>query len=222
MGPHRCRLEDLFSQRISLLFQYDTGFWIIPLSKDFLFYSRSAQAAPMNSTRLTHGGFGVTRRHAGICHIGGHCRPWRVDLRVVPMGGLSDGSALRAPVSSAKLPGLVPWAGRRAWVGKGQLGSAPLGSLHILRCLTEGLFGYSHSPTFIFPKMPGRTFFPNLAKVITFAAFPLVLTPFVRNRDQGIFSVRNTSDPHPVNLDHLDNLLRLWDIFIGQRIPMAL
>ena len=31
--------------------------------------------------------------------------------------------------------------------------------------------------------MPGRTFFPNLAKIITFAAAPLVLTLFVRNQD---------------------------------------
>ena len=30
-----------------------------------------------------------------------------------------------------------------------------------------------------------RTFLPNLSKIVTFAATPLVLTPFVRN--QGIF-----------------------------------
>ena len=30
--------------------------------------------------------------------------------------------------------------------------------------------------------MPGLTFFPNLSKFITFAAAPLVLTPFVRNQ----------------------------------------
>ena len=30
--------------------------------------------------------------------------------------------------------------------------------------------------------MPGRTFFPNLSKWSTFAAAPLVLTPFVRNQ----------------------------------------
>ena len=28
----------------------------------------------------------------------------------------------------------------------------------------EGLCGYSHEPNFIFPKFPGRTFFPNLSK----------------------------------------------------------
>ena len=48
--------------------------------------------------------------------------------------------------------------------------------------LTEGPFGYSREPTFIFPKVPGRTFFLNLSKLITFAVAPLVLTPFVRNQ----------------------------------------
>ena len=45
-------------------------------------------------------------------------------------------------------------------------------------CLTEGLFGV------LFPKVPGRTFFLNLSKFITFAAAPLVLTPFVRSQPQ--------------------------------------
>ena len=31
--------------------------------------------------------------------------------------------------------------------------------------------------------MPGRTFFTNLSKFISFAAAPLVLTPFVRNQE---------------------------------------
>ena len=35
---------------------------------------------------------------------------------------------------------------------------------------------------FIFQKVPGRTFFPNLTKFITFTAAPLVLTPFVHNQ----------------------------------------
>ena len=34
----------------------------------------------------------------------------------------------------------------------------------------------------IFPKVPGQTFFPNLSKIITFAAAQLVLIPFVRNQ----------------------------------------
>ena len=35
---------------------------------------------------------------------------------------------------------------------------------------------------FIYQKVPGRAFFPNLSTFITFAAAPLVLTPFVRNQ----------------------------------------
>ena len=66
--------------------------------------------------------------------------------------------------------------------GKGKMGSALMGSLQISCALTEGPFGYCRLPTCFFPKVPGRTFFPNLSKTITFAAAPLVLTPFVRNR----------------------------------------
>ena len=62
------------------------------------------------------------------------------------------------------------------------MGSALMGSLQMLCCLTEGLFGYSREPTFLFPKVQGHTFFPNLSKIITFAAAPLVLTPFVSNQ----------------------------------------
>ena len=36
---------------------------------------------------------------------------------------------------------------------------------------------------FIFPKVPARTFFPNLSKSITFAAAPLEFTQFVRNQN---------------------------------------
>ena len=42
----------------------------------------------------------------------------------------------------------------------------------------DRLFGYSRSRA----KVPGRTFFPNLSKFSTFAAAPLVLTPFARNQ----------------------------------------
>ena len=61
----------------------------------------------------------------------------------------------------------------------------------------EGSFGYSLKPSFIFPKVPGRPFFPNLSEITTFAAAPLVLTPSVRN--QGAPSVgssaRSRGDP---------------------------
>ena len=48
--------------------------------------------------------------------------------------------------------------------------------------LTDQLFGYSLEPTLILPKVPGWTCFPDLTKVMAFAAAPLVLTPFVRNQ----------------------------------------
>ena len=47
------------------------------------------------------------------------------------------------------------------------------------------IYIYSQTYTYIciytFPKVPGRTFFPWLPKIVTFAAAPLVRTPFVRN-----------------------------------------
>ena len=46
-----------------------------------------------------------------------------------------------------------------------------------------GTFRVLPLPYFYIPKsVPGRTFFPNPSKFITFAAAPLVLTPLVRNR----------------------------------------
>ena len=62
------------------------------------------------------------------------------------------------------------------------MGSALMGSLRISCFLTEGLFGLLPLAYFYLPKVPGRTFFPNLSKFITFAAAPLVLTTFVRNQ----------------------------------------
>ena len=67
--------------------------------------------------------------------------------------------------------------------GKGQMGSALVGSLRISCFLTEGFVGYSRKPSCIFPKVPGSTFFANPSKFVTSAAAPLVLTPSVRNRD---------------------------------------
>ena len=67
--------------------------------------------------------------------------------------------------------------------GKGQMGSALMGPLQISCFLTEGFLGTPVDRIiFIFPKVPGRTFFPNLSTFITSAAAPLVLTPFVRNQ----------------------------------------
>ena len=63
-----------------------------------------------------------------------------------------------------------------------QMGSALMRSLQMSCVLTEGLCGFSCQPTFVFPKVPGCTFFPNLSKLIASAAAPLVLTPFVSNQ----------------------------------------
>ena len=52
---------------------------------------------------------------------------------------------------------------------------------------------------FYLPKVPGRTFFPNLSKLITFAAAPLVLTPFVRNQ------TITTTDNNTTTNDSNDN-----------------
>ena len=65
------------------------------------------------------------------------------------------------------------YPGVSAVCGKGQMGSALMGSLRISCFLTEGLFGYSRSPTFISPKVPGRSFFPNLSKLLASAVDPL-------------------------------------------------
>ena len=51
---------------------------------------------------------------------------------------------------------------------------------NVLLCflLTEGLFGYWRQPTFIFPEVPGRTFFPNLSQVINyFCSGPISADP---------------------------------------------
>ena len=51
------------------------------------------------------------------------------------------------------------------------------------RLFDRGTFWVLPLTYFYLPKkVPGRTFFPNLSKYITFAAAPSVLTPFVRNQ----------------------------------------
>ena len=90
--------------------------------------------------------------------------------------------------------GPAPPASRPAELGKGQMGSALMEPLQVLCFSTEGPFGYSRKPTFIFPKVPGPTFFPNLSRFITFAAAPLVLTTFVRNQKLGV-AIQTSSMP---------------------------
>ena len=79
------------------------------------------------------------------------------------------------PVGGA-LPEGVPEAHRRSAgrvFRKGTNGVSTNGVTAILAYfisgfLTERLFGYSRSPAFTFPKVPGRTFFHNLSKTFTF------------------------------------------------------
>ena len=64
--------------------------------------------------------------------------------------------------------------------GKGQMGSALMGSLHFLFFFDRDFLGTPvNSITFIFPKVPGRTF-PNLSKFITFAGAPFWPTSLLR------------------------------------------
>ena len=53
----------------------------------------------------------------------------------------------------------------------------------------DGPFGYSRLPTCILPKVPGRTFFPNLSKVIavTLLGFLLGVTSRVLERTITLF-----------------------------------
>ena len=68
-------------------------------------------------------------------------------------------------------------------LGKGADGVGTHGVTANLMLLDRGTFGGLPSTYFyITPRVPGRTSFPNLSKSITFAAAPLVLTPFVRNQ----------------------------------------
>ena len=80
---------------------------------------------------------------------------------------------------------------------------------HVFR---QGLFGYSRSPISVFPKVPGRTFFPSLSKSITFAAAPFVLTPFVRNqsRSGGLAARGLARGPPGDSYTKENNLYTIW------------
>ena len=67
--------------------------------------------------------------------------------------------------------------------GEGQTGSALMGSLQTSCFFDRGTFGVLPLTYLCFPKSAQGTFFPNMSKLITFAAAPLVLTPFVRNQN---------------------------------------
>ena len=64
-------------------------------------------------------------------------------------------------------------------LGKGQMGSALMGSLQISCFLTEGLLGTTY---FYIPKSARACLFPQSVKFTASAAAPLAFTPFVRNQ----------------------------------------
>ena len=88
---------------------------------------------------------------------------------------------LAAPVAGGAVArvGACPWgaagSGRHktvADISEGTNGVSINGVTANFMFLDRATFGYSRQPTFIFPKVPGRTFFFNLSKFITFAATP--------------------------------------------------
>ena len=80
--------------------------------------------------------------------------------------------------------------------GKGRMGSALMGSLQIA-CVCYGwTFWVLPLTYFYLPKSASAYLFPESVKNITFAAAPLVLTPFVRS--QGMSRARGRVKEEPV------------------------
>ena len=73
------------------------------------------------------------------------------------------------------------------------MGSALMVSPQIKGFLTEGPFGYSPLTYFYLPKSDSAYLFPNPSNFTTFAAAPLVLTPFVRNQYTNINNINTTT-----------------------------
>ena len=71
---------------------------------------------------------------------------------------------------------------KQAGIGRGQTGSAIMVSLEILVFLTERPLGTPVIQLLSSHKCQGVLLFPICQNSITFAAAPLVLTPFVRNQ----------------------------------------
>ena len=94
------------------------------------------------------------------------------NLQALHLGPGGTVLALLAPaVAAACAPG----------VGRGQMGSALMGSLDFVFMFFDGgTFWVLPLTYFIFPKVPGCACFPNRSKSITFAAAPLVSTPLVQ------------------------------------------
>ena len=148
--------------------------------------------------------------------------PGKFDSRTLSRKTLSRWTGCNGSVLvfvCTRLPGLARASGRRPSptsrvFRKGTNWVSTHGVTANLVFLTEGPFGYSRSPTSIFPEVPGRTLFPNLSKCITLAAAPLVSTPFVRNQGQqkrdnssssSSSSSNNNDNTNDDNNEHNDN-----------------
>ena len=75
----------------------------------------------------------------------------------------------------------TPTLRRPTAIGKGQTGSALMGSLRLIFFFDRGTF-WVLPLTCFYPPKSDRAY--HLSKFITFAAAPLVLTPFVRNQGE--------------------------------------
>ena len=78
--------------------------------------------------------------------------------------------------------GCLLTAGAYVELGKGQMGSALMGSLQMFMFSDRRTFWVLPLTYFYLPKSARAYFFPDPSKCIAFAAAPLVLTPFVRNQ----------------------------------------
>ena len=75
------------------------------------------------------------------------------------------------------------------YLSKGRTGSALMGSLRIVCVFDRGAFWVLPLTHFCIPKSAGADLFPDLSKIVTFAATLLVRTPFVRDQ------TKHTLDP---------------------------
>ena len=79
----------------------------------------------------------------------------------------------------------------RPFLGTGQMGLALVGSLQMSNVIffDRGTFWVLPLTYFIFSKVPGRTFFPNLSNFTTFAAAPLISVDPIRPQPTSASSI---------------------------------
>ena len=93
----------------------------------------------------------------------------------------STGTEYWGSTSSARRA--APWS--RAWIGKGQIGSALMGRLQLLFMFLTGTFGVPPLTCFYTSKSARAYIFPQSAKIHYFCSGPIsVVTPFVRNQQR--------------------------------------